>query len=86
MEIIETILLALVSMPFLYFGLFLFACIWWYCCKWLLVGLVVMGEKFFKKDSLPYNIYMFTFVGGGGLATIYLFIWLFVFIAKENGY
>jgi hypothetical protein len=47
---------------------------------------VIIGEKFFKKDSLPYNIYMFTFVGGSGLATIYLFIWLFIFIAKENGY
>ena len=86
MEFIETIFLALASMPFLYFGLFLFACIWWYSCKWLFVGLVIIGEKFFKKDSLPYNIYMFTFVGGGGLASIYFFIWLLVFIAKENGY
>jgi len=47
---------------------------------------VIIGGKFFKKDSLPYNIYMFTFVGGSGLATTYLFIWLFIFIAKENGY
>jgi len=47
---------------------------------------VKIGEKFFKKDSLPYNIYMLTFVGGSGLATIYLFIWLCIFIAKENGY
>ena len=86
METIEFIFSTLIAMPFFYFGLFLFACVWRYCCKWLLVGLVIIGEKFFKKDSLPYNIYMWTFVGGVGLATIYLFILLFIFIAKENGY
>jgi len=83
MEAIGTFLIGL---PLMYFGLFLFACVWWYCCKWLFILLVTVGEKLFKKDSWPYNIYMFTFVGGGGLATIYLFIWLFIFIAKENGY
>ena len=66
----------------MYFGLFIFACVWWYSCKWFLVGLVIIGEKLFKKDTLPYNIFMFTFVGGGGLATIYLFIYLFLSIAR----
>ena len=66
----------------MYLGLFIFACIWWYCCKWFLVLLVAVGEKIFKKDSWSYNIYMFTFVGGGGLITIYLFIWLFLSISK----
>ncbi|MDB2652528.1 hypothetical protein N9Y53_03270 [Candidatus Pelagibacter bacterium] len=79
MEIVTAFLLGL---PLMYFGLFLFACVWWYCCKWFLVGLVIIGEKIFKKDTWPYNIFMFTFVGGGGLATIYLFIYLFLSIAK----
>jgi len=67
---------------FMYVGLFVFAFVWWHCCKWFLVLLVTVGEKLFKKDSWPYNIYMFTFVGGGGLATIYLFIYLFLSISK----
>ena len=79
MEIVTAFLLGL---PLMYFGLFLFACVWWYCCKWFLVGLVIIGEKIFKKDTWAYNIFMFTFVGGGGLATIYLFIYLFLSIAK----
>ena len=82
----ENLLLGIAYLPFMYLGLFVFAWIWWKCCSWFFILLVKFGEKYFKKDTLPYNIFMLTFVGGGGLASIYLFIWLAVWIAKENGY
>ena len=86
MNALETVLLGLASLPLMYFGLFVFACIWFYSCKWLFVLLVSFGEKYFKKDSWPYNVYMAIFVGGGGLGSLYFFIWLFIWIAKENRY
>lgn len=82
----ETILLIFASLPLMYFGLFIFAWIWWKCFGRLFIEFVKIGEKYFKKDTVPYNIFMFTFVGGGGLASIYFFIWLVLWIAKENGY
>ena len=82
----EDLLVLLASIPFLYIGFGIFCIVWFYSFKWFFVFLVSVGEKFFKKNSWPYNIYMTVFVGGGGLGSIYFLIWLFIWIAKENGY
>jgi hypothetical protein len=46
---------------------------------------VKVSEQKFKKDSWQEKLFLGTFVGVGGLGSIYLFIWIFIFILKENG-
>ena len=73
--------------PFIVYPIFaIFIFVWWNCCKWLFIWFVKIGETYFKKDSLPYKVYMTVFVGFGGLASIYLFIWIFLMLAKDLGF
>ena len=69
-----------------YVGFAIFVWIWWKSCSWLFVWFVKVSEKNFKKDSWQEKLFLGTFVGLGGLASIYLFIYLFIIIAKESGF
>ena len=82
----EVVGLFLSGVFLMYLGLAVFIFIWWKCCGWLFVWFVTVSEKYFKKDSWQEKLFLGTFVGVGGIFSIYLFIWLFVYIAKENGY
>ena len=86
METIEFIIGIIIGAPLMIIGFGIFIAIWWYSFKWLFVGLVRIGEKFFKKDSWQYNTYGWIVVGGGGLLSFYFMIYLFIVIAKENGF
>ena len=72
------------GMFLMYLGFAIFVWIWWKCCSWLFIWFVKVGEEKFAKDSWQQKLFLGTFVGLGGLGSIYLFIYIFLFIAREN--
>ena len=71
------------GMFFVYVGLAIFIWVWWKSCSWLFIWFVKVSERYFKKNSLQEKLFLGTFVGLGGLASIYLFIYIFLMIAKD---
>ena len=76
----------LVGMIFTYIGFAIFLWIWWKSCSWLFIWFVKVSEKNFKKNSWQEKLFLGTFVGFGGVASIYLFVYIFAIILKENGF
>ena len=66
------------GMFLMYLGFAIFVWIWWKSCSWLFIWFVKVSEQKFKKDSWQEKLFLGTFVGLGGLGSIYLFIWLFL--------
>ena len=75
-----------IGMFLMYLGFAIFVWIWWKSCSWLFIWFVKVSEQKFKKGSWQEKLFLGTFVGVGGLGSIYLFIWIFIFILKENSY
>ncbi len=71
------------GMFFVYVGLAIFIWVWWKSCSWLFIWFVEVSERYFKKNSWQEKLFLGTFVGLGGLASIYLFIYIFLMIAKD---
>ena len=86
MEALEFILLMLASLPFMYFGFAVFVWVWWKSCSWLFVWFVTVSERKFKKNSWQEKLFLSFFIGFGGIASIYLFIYLFIILLKESGF
>lgn len=71
------------GMFLVYVGLAIFIWVWWKSCSWLFIWFVEVSERYFKKNSWQEKLFLGTFVGLGGLASIYLFIYIFLMIAKD---